>query len=81
MTTASCGRIGPWAVHGTSAVKIRQKASAKSAALGVLHKSHKFTVHSVTKGNNWVNVTNKKTKVRGWVSGLYVFRDVPMCLN
>ncbi|MFF1717472.1 SH3 domain-containing protein [Streptomyces sp. NPDC058268] len=71
----------PWAIHGTSAVTIRSKASSSSTALGVLYKSHGFTVHSTTKGAKWVNVTDKKTHVRGWVSGTYVYRDVRMCLD
>ncbi|WP_055526778.1 SH3 domain-containing protein [Streptomyces graminilatus] len=71
----------PWAVHGTNAVTIRSKASAKSTALGVLYKRHKFKVHSYTKGQKWVNITDKNTGVRGWVSGKYVYRDVKMCLD
>ncbi|MEV1040450.1 SH3 domain-containing protein [Streptomyces sp. NPDC050204] len=69
----------PYAVHGTSAVKIRAKASTSSTALGVLYKSHKFTVHSATK--SWVNITDKNTGVRGYVSATYVYRDVRMCLD
>lgn len=71
----------PWAVHGTNAVTIRSKATTHSTALGVLYKSHKFTVHSWTKGAKWVNITDKNTGVRGWVSGTYVYRDVRMCLD
>ncbi|MCQ9179117.1 SH3 domain-containing protein [Streptomyces sp. IBSBF 2953] len=66
----------PWAVHGTSAVTIRSKATTKSTAVGVLYKSHK-----TTKGATWVYITDKNTKKTGWVSGKYVYRDVRMCLD
>ncbi|WP_217231342.1 SH3 domain-containing protein [Streptomyces anulatus] len=69
----------PWAVHGAKAVTIRSKPKAGSTALGILYKSHKFKVHSHTK--RWVNITDKNTKVRGYVSATYVYRDVRMCLS
>ncbi|MFJ6898167.1 SH3 domain-containing protein [Streptomyces hokutonensis] len=69
----------PWAVHGTTAVTIRSKATTASTALGILYKSHKFTVHTTTKGATWVYLTDKTTKVTGWASGTYVYRDVRMC--
>ncbi|MFG3078250.1 SH3 domain-containing protein [Streptomyces sp. NPDC048225] len=68
----------PYAVHA-KAVTIRSKASSKSTALGVLYKSHKFTVSK--KSGNWVYITDKTTGVKGWVSGTYVYRDVRMCLD
>lgn len=68
----------PYAVH-TKAVTIRSKATTKSTALGVLYKSHKFTVHK--KSGNWLYITDKTTGVKGWVSGTYVYRDVRMCLD
>ncbi|MGW0881403.1 SH3 domain-containing protein [Streptomyces sp. NPDC002671] len=71
----------PWAVHGTSAVTIRSKATTNSTALGVLYKSHKFTVHMTTKGASWVYITDNNTHVSGWVSGSYVYRDVRICLD
>ncbi|MGC0405303.1 uncharacterized protein YgiM (DUF1202 family) [Streptomyces sp. SAI-126] len=71
----------PWAVHGTSAVTIRSKATTASTAVGILYKSHRFTVHKTTKGAKWVYITDKTTKVTGWVSGKYVYRDVRMCLD
>ncbi|MDW4906753.1 SH3 domain-containing protein [Streptomyces sp. ADMS] len=71
----------PWAVHGTNAVTIRKKATTKSTAVGILYKSHKFTVHKTTKGAKWVYITDKTTGVKGWVSGTYVYRDVRMCLD
>jgi uncharacterized protein YgiM (DUF1202 family) len=71
----------PWAVHGTTAVTIRSKDTTKSTAVGILYKSHKVTVHSYTKGATWVNITDKNTKVRGWVSGKYFYRDVRMCTD
>ncbi|WP_373569236.1 SH3 domain-containing protein [Streptomyces sp. FXY-T5] len=46
---------------------IRSKAGSKSTALGVLYKSHKVTVSE--KSGNWLYVTDKKTDVKGWVSG------------
>ncbi|MCG0285400.1 SH3 domain-containing protein [Streptomyces sp. PSAA01] len=68
----------PYAVHA-KAVTIRSKASSKSTALGVLYKSHKFSV--AKKSGNWVFITDKSTGVRGWVSGTYVSRDIRMCLD
>ncbi|MGQ4436627.1 MULTISPECIES: SH3 domain-containing protein [unclassified Streptomyces] len=68
----------PYKVHAT-AVTIRSKASATSTALGVLYKSHTFTVHK--KSGNWLSITDKTTGVKGWVSGTYVYRDTRMCLD
>ena len=68
----------PYAVHA-KAVTIRSKASSKSTAVGVLYKSHKFTVSK--KSGNWLYITDKTTGVKGWVSGTYVYRDVRMCLD
>ncbi|MFB8749184.1 SH3 domain-containing protein [Streptomyces parvulus] len=68
----------PYEVH-TSAVTIRSKASASSTALGVLYRSHKFSV--AKKSGNWLYITDKNTGVKGWVSGKYVYRDVRMCLD
>lgn len=68
----------PYAVHA-KAVTIRSKASSKSTALGVLYKSHKFSVSK--KSGNWLYITDKTTGVKGWVSGTYVYRDVRMCLD
>ncbi|MER5828697.1 SH3 domain-containing protein [Streptomyces mirabilis] len=68
----------PYTVH-TKAVTIRSKASSKSTALGVLYRSHKFTVHK--SNGNWRYITDKTTGVKGWVSGTYVYRDVAMCLD
>ncbi|MFJ8676307.1 SH3 domain-containing protein [Streptomyces sp. NPDC093589] len=75
-----CDRPGPWVID-TKAVAIRSKASPKSAALGVLYKSHKFTVHKATKSGSWVHITDKTTGVKGWVSATYVHRQVYMCLD
>ncbi|MEV7064322.1 SH3 domain-containing protein [Streptomyces collinus] len=79
-TAASCHNLPPlpYTVHA-KAVTIRSKASSKSTALGVLSKSHKFTVHK--KSGNWLYITDKTTGVQGWVSGTYVYRDVRMCLD
>ncbi len=68
----------PYEVHA-KAVTIRSKATTKSTAVGVLYKSHKFTVHK--KSGNWLYITDKTTGVKGWVSGTYVYRDVRMCLS
>ncbi|QFR02572.1 SH3 domain-containing protein [Streptomyces phaeolivaceus] len=68
----------PYKVHA-SAVTIRSKATTKSTAVGVLYKSHKFTVHK--KSGNWLYITDKSTGVKGWVSGTYVYRDTRMCLD
>lgn len=68
----------PYAVHA-DAVTIRSKATATSTSLGLLYKSHKFTV-SRTSGN-WHYITDKTTGVKGWVSGTYVYRDARMCLD
>ncbi|MEU3299749.1 SH3 domain-containing protein [Streptomyces sp. NPDC006678] len=68
----------PYEVHA-NAVTIRSKATTKSTALGVLYKSHKFTVHK--KSGNWLYITDRSTGVKGWVSGTYVYRDVRMCLD
>ncbi|MEU4173733.1 SH3 domain-containing protein [Streptomyces sp. NPDC026589] len=77
---SSCSSLPPlpYEVH-TKAVTIRSKASSKSTALGVLYKSHKFTVSK--KSGNWLYITDKSTGVKGWVSGTYVYRDVRMCLD
>ncbi|MEU9288301.1 SH3 domain-containing protein [Streptomyces sp. NPDC048275] len=77
---SSCSSLPPlpYAVHA-KAVTIRSKASSKSTALGVLYKSHKFTVSK--KSGNWLYITDKTTGVKGWVSGTYVYRDVRMCLD
>ncbi|MYT96590.1 MULTISPECIES: SH3 domain-containing protein [unclassified Streptomyces] len=77
-TSRPCDRPGPWAVH-TNAVTIRSKASTKSTAVGVLYRSHRFTVHKTS--GNWHYITDKSTGVKGWVSGSYVYRDVYMCLD
>ncbi|WP_052347094.1 SH3 domain-containing protein [Streptomyces prunicolor] len=71
----------PWAVHGTTAVTIRSKATTTSTAVGILYKSHRFTVHKTTSGAKWVYITDKNTKKTGWVSGRYVYRDVRMCTD
>ncbi|AXG82935.1 SH3 domain-containing protein [Streptomyces paludis] len=68
----------PYEVHA-KAVTIRSKASVKSTALGVLYRSHKFSV--AKKSGNWLYITDKSTGVKGWVSGTYVYRDVRMCLD
>ncbi|BDH07195.1 hypothetical protein HEK131_44220 [Streptomyces seoulensis] len=68
----------PYTVH-TAAVTIRSKATTKSTAVGVLYKSHKFTV--TKKSGNWLYITDRTTGVKGWVSGTYVYRDVRMCLD
>ncbi|WP_424883422.1 SH3 domain-containing protein [Streptomyces sp. SLBN-8D4] len=68
----------PYKVHA-SAVTIRSRASSKSTAVGVLYKSHKFTVHK--KSGNWLYITDRTTGVKGWVSGTYVYRDTRMCLD
>ncbi|MDF9868659.1 uncharacterized protein YgiM (DUF1202 family) [Streptomyces pratensis] len=77
---SSCSSLPPlpYEVH-TAAVTIRSKATTKSTALGVLYRSHKFTVHK--KSGNWLYITDRSTGVKGWVSGTYVYRDVRMCLN
>ncbi|MEU9167889.1 SH3 domain-containing protein [Streptomyces sp. NPDC048420] len=81
-TSYSCpGKPLPYKVHGTNAVTIRSKATTKSTAVGILYKSHKFTVHKTTKGRTWLYITDKNTKKKGWVSGKYVYRDVRMCLD
>ena len=68
----------PYTIH-TAAVTIRSKATAKSTALGVLYRSHKFTAHK--KSGNWLYITDRTTGVKGWVSGTYVYRDTRMCLD
>lgn len=68
----------PYKVHA-SAVTIRSRATAKSTAVGVLYKSHKFTVHK--RSGNWLYITDRTTGVKGWVSGTYVYRDTRMCLD
>ncbi|WP_367435125.1 SH3 domain-containing protein [Streptomyces celluloflavus] len=77
---ASCNKVGPYTVH-TSAVTIRSKATVNSTALGILYKSHKFTVHSTTKYGEWVSITDTTTGVKGWVSGIYVHPTVNTCLH
>ncbi|WP_437009820.1 SH3 domain-containing protein [Streptomyces sp. enrichment culture] len=80
LPAVSCHNLPPlpYTVHA-SAVNIRSKASSKSTVLGVLYKSHKFSVSK--KSGNWLYITDKTTGVKGWVSGTYVYRDVRMCLS
>lgn len=73
-----CDKVGPYKVHA-KAVTIRSKPTTKSTKLGILYKSHKFKVHSTTKTGSWVNITDRKTGVRGWVSGTYVYPTVYTC--
>ncbi|MFE6163125.1 SH3 domain-containing protein [Streptomyces sp. NPDC056486] len=68
----------PYKVHA-KAVTIRSKASAKSTAVGVLYKGHKFSVSK--KSGKWLYIKDKSTGVKGWVSATYVYRDVRMCLD
>lgn len=77
---SSCSSLPPlpYEVH-TTAVTIRSKATTKSTALGVLYRSHKFSVSK--KSGNWLYITDKSTGVKGWVSGTYVYRDVRTCLD
>ncbi len=77
---SSCSSLPPlpYAVHA-KAVTIRSKATTKSTALGLLYKSHKFSVSK--KSGNWLYITDKTTGVKGWVFGTYVYRDVRMCLD
>ncbi|MFZ4189390.1 SH3 domain-containing protein [Streptomyces pseudogriseolus] len=78
LTSQSCNDPGPWVI-GTKAVTIRSKASAKSTAVGILYRGHKFTVHKTS--GNWRYITDRTTGVNGWVSATYVYRDVRMCLD
>ncbi|MGP9017616.1 SH3 domain-containing protein [Streptomyces sp. BR1] len=78
LASRACDRPGPWAVH-TQAVTIRSRASAQSTAVGVLYRSHRFTVHKTS--GNWHYITDTSTGVKGWVSGSYVYRDAYMCLD
>ncbi|MEU9445822.1 SH3 domain-containing protein [Streptomyces sp. NPDC048304] len=78
LTSQSCHDPGPWVI-GTKAVTIRSKASAKSTAVGILYRGHKFTVHKTS--GNWRYITDRTTGVKGWVSATYVYRDVRMCLD
>ncbi|WP_308405681.1 SH3 domain-containing protein [Streptomyces tardus] len=71
-----CDRPGPWIVDAT-AVKIRSRASTKSTSVGIIYRAHKFKVHKSAKG--WHYITNGSTGVKGWVSGVYVYRNHPTC--
>ncbi|MEV0445816.1 SH3 domain-containing protein [Streptomyces spectabilis] len=73
---SQCESFGPWGVYA-KAVTIRSKASTNSTALGVLYRSHRFTVHK-TKGN-WRYITDRSTGVKGWVSAKYVHREIEDC--
>jgi hypothetical protein len=77
---SSCSALPPlpYEVHAR-AVTIRSKATVKSTALGVLYRSHTFSV--ARKSGNWLYITDKTTGVKGWVLGTYVYRDVRMCLD
>lgn len=68
----------PYKVH-TKAVTIRSQATTKSTAVGVLSRSHKFSV--AKKSGNWLYIKDKSTGVKGWVSAKHVYRDVRMCLD
>lgn len=78
MGNPSCTGPGPWVI-GTRAVTIRSKASAKSTAVGILYRGHKFTVHKTS--GKWRYITDRTTGVKGWVSATYVYRSVGMCLD
>lgn len=71
---------GPWTLH-TSALNIRSKASTSGVILGILYKGQAFTVNSYTSGETWVNITDRATGVRGWVSGQYLYRIYYTCLT
>ncbi|WP_338106046.1 SH3 domain-containing protein [Streptomyces coelicoflavus] len=58
---------------------IRAKATATSAAVGVLYRGHQFTVHRSS--GNWRHIADKTTGITGWASGTYLYRDVAMCLD
>ncbi|MEU5898700.1 SH3 domain-containing protein [Streptomyces venezuelae] len=68
----------PYAVHA-KAVAIRAKATATSAAVGVLYRVHRFTVQR--RSGNWRHIADKTAGITGWVFGTYVYRDVAMCLD
>ena len=80
LPTRKCSALPPlpYEVH-TKAVTIRSKATARSTAVGVLYRSHRFSV--AKKSGNWLSITDKATGVKGWVSGTYVYRDARMCLH
>lgn len=73
-------KLGPWELH-TSALKIHTKPSTSSTVLGILYRGQSFHVNSYTSGATWVNVTDLSTKVRGWVSGQYLYREYNTCLD
>ncbi|WP_309136900.1 SH3 domain-containing protein [Streptomyces sp. SM18] len=61
---SSCSSLPPLPYEvRTAAVTIRSKATTKSTALGVLYRSHKFTVHK--KSGNWLYITDRSTGVKG----------------
>ncbi|MFD9817462.1 SH3 domain-containing protein [Streptomyces violascens] len=43
------------------------------------YRGHTFTVHKTS--GNWHYITDTATGVTGWVSGTYVYKAVPMCLD
>ncbi|MGY4968358.1 SH3 domain-containing protein [Streptomyces nigrescens] len=73
-----CDREGPWEIHA-SAVRIHSKPSSKSAVVGLLYKSHKWS-HGKTHGY-WVAVKDKTTGVSGWASTSVVYPTVYTCLH
>ncbi|MBT2409375.1 SH3 domain-containing protein [Streptomyces sp. ISL-12] len=79
-TSSSCRSLPPlpYRVHA-KAVTIRSKPTTKSTAVGILYRSHKFTVHKSS--GNWRYITDRTTGIKGWVSGTYVYRDVRLCLD
>ncbi|WP_328486057.1 SH3 domain-containing protein [Streptomyces zaomyceticus] len=73
-----CDRPGSWTIS-TSAVNIRSRATTSSTIVGVLYRSHRFTVHYSSGG--WRYITDLTTGKKGWVSGTYVYREAYMCLD
>jgi uncharacterized protein YgiM (DUF1202 family) len=71
---------GPWKLYAR-ALRIHSRPSTTSTVVGVLYKGQKWRVNSWTRTENWVNITDLSTGVRGWVSGAFLYRIYPVCLD
>ncbi|MFI7102777.1 SH3 domain-containing protein [Streptomyces sp. NPDC050161] len=78
VAAASCHKTGPWKMH-TTAVRLHNRASAKSTVVGILYKSHKWTHGKIS--NGWVYVHDQTSGVSGWASMSYVYPTVYTCLH
>ncbi|QKW55031.1 SH3 domain-containing protein [Streptomyces buecherae] len=66
----------PYKLHAKSA-RIFAKPTRKAPVVGVLYPRHRIKVHGHRRG--WVRLTDRTTRVTGYVPDRYVHRDVRTC--